>query len=99
MDEQNKSILRDAGFDVDKLEAPEDFEGIGYLVTILWGGAVDDDWIVEGIGRAREQALELIKALSEEAEGTGDDVEVTISEVYVGDTIENTGYMDDERFT
>lgn len=78
---------------VDPTPAPEDFEGIGYLVTVLWFGAIEEDWVVEDLGKAERQA----EALTEEFEG--DEFEVWIDEVYVDDeVVENTGYMSTRRY-
>lgn len=72
---------------------PLDFEGIAYLVGVIYDGALDDEWIVCELRDARKQAGAIIEEFDDPT------LDVVISEVYVGeDVIEPTGYMVDERF-
>ncbi len=93
MDDQYRSRLEAAGIPAD--EAPADFEGIAYLVGCTYDGALEDEWIVLGLGAAEEQARALARR-----ETPGDDVAWRVSEVYVSAEagIESTGYMVDRVF-
>lgn len=85
MDREFEIALEKPG--VDPTEAPEDFEGIGWLVTVLWEGAVEDEWVVETRQKGDRQAAALVE------EFDGDPLEVQLTEVYVDpDTIEATGH-------
>lgn len=82
-----------AGFDAtDQVETQ--YEGIGYLVSLICEGAVEDEVAVANVS-----LNDLVPALREALENDGDEtVEIIISEVYIGtDTIEATGYETDTR--
>lgn len=78
------------------VEVGEDFEGIAYLVTELWEGAVEGEEIYASLDDARERAEQIAYGNME----AGDPGEVIVSEVYVSeDAIEATGYFTDEHYS
>lgn len=95
MDREFQIAMEKAG--VDPTEASEEFldeEGIAYQVTVLYQGALEDEWLVETMQKGFDQA----EALSEEYRGE-EEWEFRVAEVYVGeDTIEASGYGVDAVF-
>ena len=68
--------------------------GIAYMVSIIWEGAVDNEWFVPTLGLAREQAQAIVDAADPD-----DPLVIIVSEVYVSDEyIEATGYGHAEHF-
>ena len=86
IDKRELDLFKEHGVPLGEL--PEDYEGIAYNVSIIFSGALDQEWLVDSAGIAEAQASRIMQEEPDEEE-----LEVDITEVYVGpDSIEGTGY-------
>lgn len=93
LDFETYTVLRQGGHDMHSV-APEDFEGIGYEVAMLWDGALEETFQVTNLAEAEGMASRLAGHY-----GLGSDFVAIVSEVYIsGDLVEPTGYMADRTF-
>ena len=93
MDQRELSLFKEHGVPLGTV--PDDYEGIAYNVSIIFEGALDQEWLVDSAGIAEAQAERIVQNEPDE-EG----LEVDVTEVYVGaDMIEGTGYYSQHYLT
>lgn len=87
MSDETNLILTGQGLDSWAI-APDDGPGPACNISIIWGGAVDEEFLVRD-----EYAREVVDHLADALEGNRDATDVTVmsTPVHVGDSIEATG--------